>query len=86
MVLVLDNLDKIYQEVAEEMGLRRVQVRDIAESQFSFISKTIRAKDLNDIRLQFWGIFKVKPSRLRHLSEEAKRLIKDKTDEFNNYL
>lgn len=82
----MDNLDKIYQEVAEEMGLRRVQVRDIAESQFSFISKTIRAKDLNDIRLQFWGVFKVKPARLKYLSEEAKKLIKNKTDEFNKFL
>lgn len=82
----MDNLDKIYQEVAEEMGLRRVQVRDIAESQFSFVSNTMRSKGLNDVRLQFWGIFKVKPARLRHLSEEAKKLIKNKTDEFNKFL
>lgn len=82
----MDNLDKIYKEVAEEMGLRRVQVRDIAESQFSFVSNTMRSKKLHDVRLQFWGIFKVKPSRLRHLSEEAKKLIKDKTNEFNKFL
>lgn len=82
----MDNLDKIYKEVAEEMGLRHVLVRSVAESQFAFIAKTFREKDLNDIRLQFWGVFKVKPARLKHLSDEAKKLIKDKTDEFNKFL
>lgn len=82
----MDNLDKIYQEVATEMGLSKKDVRSIAESQFVFVADTMREKDLNDVRLQFFGVFKVKPGRLKHLSEGSKEIIKTKTDEFDKIL
>lgn len=75
----MDNLEKIYNEVAIEMGLSKNRIRSIAESQFSFIGKTIRDKNLDSIRLQFLGMFKVKPGRLRGLSPEAKEIIKQRS-------
>lgn len=82
----MDNLEKIYKEVAEEMGLSRRQVQSVAESQFSLVSKKMRDKDLNNIRMQFFGEFRVKPGRLKFLSDEGKELIKEKTDEFDKIL
>jgi len=82
----LDNLEKIYEEVANERGLTRTQVRVIAQTQFAFINKTIRTGNFDDVRLKFLGIFKVKPGRLIHLGEKSKQRIKDKTDEFNHLL
>lgn len=82
----MDNLEKIYKEVAEEMGISKSQVKAIAESQFSFVANTMREKDLNNIRLQFFGEFRVKPGRLKFLSDEGKKLIKEKTNEFNKIL
>ncbi len=82
----MDNLDKIYGEIATEMGLSKKDVRSIAESQFVFVANTIREKELNDVRLQFFGLFKVKPGRLQHLSEGSKDIIKMKTNEFDTIL
>jgi nucleoid DNA-binding protein len=82
----LNNLEKIYNEVADEVGLSRAKVRVIAEAQFSFINLTMQKKDLSNVRLQYWGTFKVKPGRLKHLSPQGKKLITDKTDEFNKFL
>lgn len=79
----MDNLEKIYKEVAEEMGLSKGLVKSVAESQFAFVNKTMQKKDLNDVRLQFFGKFKVKPGRLKHLSNAAKELIKDKVNGFD---
>jgi len=82
----LDNLAKIYKEVSEDLGLSKGLVESIAEAQFSFVVKTMREKNLNDIRLQFLGAFKVKPGRLKHLGQKGKELIKSKTDEYNSLL
>jgi len=82
----LDNLEKIYKEVAQEMGLSRSQVQTVAESQFSFVANTMRQKDLNNIRMQFFGEFRVKPGRLKFLSDEGKELIKEKTNELDKIL
>jgi len=82
----LDNLEKIYQEVATEMGLSKKDVRSIAESQFVFVADTMREKELKDVRLQFFGLFKVKPGRLQHLSKNSKEIIKSKTNEFDKIL
>ena len=82
----MDNLEKIYKEVAEEMGLSRSQVKTIAESQFSFVASTMRDKDLNNVRMQFFGEFRIKPARLKFLSDEGKKLIKEKTNEFDEIL
>ncbi len=82
----MDNLDKIYQEIATEMGLGKSRVRSIAESQFVFVGNTMRKKDVNNVRLQYFGVFKVKPGRLQFLSKEKKKELKEKTDEFNEVL
>jgi len=76
----LDNLDKIYSEVAEEMGLSRGQIQSIAESQFSLVANTFKAKKLDNVRLQYLGTFKVKPARLKYLSPQAQELIKKNND------
>lgn len=82
----MDNLEKIYQEVATEMGLSKKDIRSIAESQFKFVANTMQEKDLNNVRLQFFGEFRVKPGRLTFLSDEKKELIKKKTNEFDKIL
>lgn len=82
----MDNLEKIYKEVAQEMGLSRSHVQTIAESQFSLVAKKMRDKDLNNIRMQFFGEFRVKPGRLKFLSDEGKELINEKINESNKIL
>lgn len=82
----MDNLEKVYTEIAEELGISKTQVKSIADSQFSFIAKTMREKLFDDVRLKFLGIFKVKPGRLKYLGPNAKEQIKQKTDEFNHLL
>ena len=79
----MDNLEKIYRDVAEELGLSKNLVKEIAEAQFDLVVKTITAGELNDVRLQYWGKFSVKPERLKHLDRhptEFKKRIKDKLD------
>lgn len=81
----MDNLEKIYKEVADELGFSKAKIKSIAESQFLFVSKTMRNKCMDDVRLKYLGIFKVKPARLKYLSDSAKNEIKNKTDEFNSF-
>lgn len=82
----MNNLDKVYQEVADELGLSKTLVIEVAESQFSFAKDTIRAKEMKDIRFQYLGKFSVKPGRLKYLSDRSKQNIKEKTHEFDKFL
>ncbi len=79
----MDNLGKIYDEVAQELGLSKKLVKEIAEAQFSFVVNTMTAKDLNDVRLQYWGKFSIKPKRVQYFSKETQENIKKKLDGFN---
>lgn len=72
----MDNLEKIYKEVAGELGISKEVIKSVADSQFSLVANTFRAKKLDAIRLQYLGTFKVKPGRLKFLSQEAQAHIK----------
>ena len=81
----MDNLDKIYREVAKEMGISATQVKQVASTQFLLLRDSMKEKRLKDVRMQYLGVFKVKPYRLRYLSQEAKELIKQWTNEFDKF-
>jgi nucleoid DNA-binding protein len=63
------NIDiaEVYRKVAEETGHSTSEVEKAAKSQFAFVTKVIRDGNARPVRLPFFGIFKVKPSRLKHV-------------------
>jgi nucleoid DNA-binding protein len=54
---------KIYQKLAEEFRLPYEEIRKICESQFEFTKNTIQSGEDAQVRLQYLGLFQVKPGR-----------------------
>ncbi len=57
---IIDNL-------AQEFNLQPHIVEKIVKSQFKYVSKIMREKKLEAVRLHYLGVFAIKPSRLKYL-------------------
>lgn len=52
-----------YKKLAKEFGMTAEEIRKICESQFEFTKEMIQTGDDLPIRLQYLGLFQVKPGR-----------------------
>ena len=59
--------------LAKEYKLPSHVVEKIFTSQFKFVAETMKEGNFDSVRLQYLGVFGVKPARLRHIEENIKR-------------
>jgi nucleoid DNA-binding protein len=64
--------DKIIHLLATKHGLPLKEVKKIIKSQFKCVSQTMAEGKFESVRLPKFGIFRVKPGRLKHINN-AKR-------------
>ena len=60
-----DRIDKIARNIANEWGLKYMEVKKVIDSQFDVVAKGIRNKDT--IHLRYLGKFEYKPSIEKHM-------------------
>lgn len=66
--------EKLYRQLAEEYGATVDEVRQICESQFSFLRGVIEHGAFDSVRLPMFGRFYVNPYRLHKINiTKAKR-------------
>ena len=57
----------IKDKLAEQFNMQPHIVERIVKSQFKYVSKIMRDKKLEAVRLHYLGVFAIKPSRLKYL-------------------
>ena len=57
-------MEEIIKRIAKEHGLREIAVETIIRSQFYKVSTVMKEGNYENIRLEGFGIFAVKPGRL----------------------
>lgn len=72
----LTNIEEYFQEVGEEYNIEFDEFKKICLTPFLFIKEVMSSGKLKDIRLQYFGIFKVSPSRVTF----SKKAIKENFD------
>ena len=60
--------DKLLKKIAEEYGASVDEIRQIVESQFSFLRGTIEHGAFDSVRLPMFGRFYVNPHRLHKIT------------------
>ena len=60
--------EKLIKQVAEEYGAPVDEIRQIVESQFSFLRKTLERGAFDSVRFPMFGRFHVNPYRLHKLN------------------
>ena len=70
---------KKYEELAKKHGRPIEEIQKICDSQFEFVKETMRKGEDEPIRLQYLGVFQVKPNR-RELVEKRRQRMKDYHD------
>jgi hypothetical protein len=64
---------RIYRELAGQFGLPLEVVEKICDSQFDFVRETMMAGNDDPIRLQYLGLFSVKPHRRESVKNKMAR-------------
>lgn len=64
---------RIYRELAGQFGLPLDVVEKICDSQFDFVRETIMTGNDDPIRLQYLGLFSVKPYRRESVKKKMAR-------------
>lgn len=59
--------DKIYQEIARDLGISKEKVKEVVKHQFRFVKKVMARGNYNSVRLPKFGIFNVDEDRLQRL-------------------
>jgi len=67
---------KTYQKLAKEFGLPVEQVRKMCESQFEFTKEVIQSGEDEQVRLQYLGLFQVKPGRRETVRKRREHIKK----------
>lgn len=68
--------DDKYKKIAKELGLEPSLVKKICESQFEFTKEVIQSGDDKPVRLQYLGLFQVKPGRRETVRKRRERIKK----------
>jgi nucleoid DNA-binding protein len=60
--------ERLIEELAKKYGVPEKDVEKAVKSQFKALHKEMAKEDFPEIRLPFFGVFKAKPSRIKHLN------------------
>lgn len=70
--------DEIYKVISQKLGIHKDVIEAVCRSQFEFVTETMYQANLDEggkaVRLQYLGIFRVKPKRLEKLREKYERI------------
>lgn len=58
----------LYEEVSEKVDLTPEEVEEAVRYQFKYIAEVMEEGNFEAVRLPYFGIFKVKEERLKHLN------------------
>lgn len=61
------NRDKLYREIARELGIPKEDVEEVVRHEFKFVKKVMERGNFNSVRLPRFGIFEVNEKRLRNV-------------------
>lgn len=75
------NQEKIIARLAEKYKLSKFVAKEIVESQFRFLQKTIETSEHKGVRLHKLGVFMCKPGRIKHLDEVYAKVKARKEEE-----
>lgn len=64
--------DKLIQILATKHRLSLSEIERIVSSQFRLVEKTMSEGKFESVRLPFFGVFRAKPGRVKHI-KDAKR-------------
>lgn len=67
---------KIYTELSKEFNLPISVIEKICDSQFEFTRRMIMTGNDEPIRLQYLGLFEVKPNRRENVRKKRERMKK----------
>lgn len=67
--------DRIIDEVAEELGMTKEEVRSMVSSQFEFCTLIMRMNTMEGIILPYLGKIRVKPERIFGLHTRANKNV-----------
>jgi nucleoid DNA-binding protein len=62
--------EKACQKVAKDLGIPVSTAKEIYNSQFQFVKKTMQKGEFETIKLPYFGKFQVKPYRLQKINEK----------------
>lgn len=63
--------ERIHKEVAKELGIKVSVVEAAVKSMFTLLTESMENKDYRPIRMQYLGLWQVKPIRLERLKEKG---------------
>jgi nucleoid DNA-binding protein len=69
---------ELIQIAATKHNLPLQEVQKIVFSQFRLVSKTMSKGDMEEVRLPYFGTFKVKPKRIKTLRDAARKIADSK--------
>jgi len=69
---------KLIQLLATEHDLPLNEVEKIVNSQFKLVAKTMSEGRFEAVRLPFFGVFRVKKSRLKYINDAKRKSTTDK--------
>lgn len=66
---------ELIQLLATEYGLPLREVKKIVSSQFVLVVETIQEGKFEAVRLPFFGVFRAKPSRIKHIENVKRKAV-----------
>lgn len=70
--------DKIEREIAEELGLTEIEVRQATRHQFRYVQRVMAEGTFDSVRLPYFGKFHVEPGRRKNLEKNIYENTKGK--------
>ena len=61
--------DKIYAEIAYDLGIPKKKVEEAVRHQFEFVKNVMERGNYNSVRLPKFGIFEVNENRLKNINK-----------------
>ena len=68
---------ELIQLLATKYSLPLKEVEKIVNSQFKLVAKTMSEGDFESIRIPFFGVFRVKKSRVKYINDAKRKSIKN---------
>ena len=68
---------ELIQLLATEYNLPLKEVERVINSQFKLVAKTMSEGNFESIRLPFFGVFRVKKSRVKYINDAKRKSIKN---------
>ena len=63
--------ERIHKEIAKELGVKVSVVDEVIKSMFTLLTESMENNDYRPIRMQYLGLWQVKPIRLQKLKEKG---------------